>query len=92
MNGFYTDLNETQWTIVRRCFRRQNSAGDRARRACALRQHGRWQLIITKRGQRSFKIKGLTWIVERSFAGLGRNRRFGKDYDPVRCRTVSPGD
>ena len=25
------------------------------------------------RGQRTIKIKGLTWIVERSFAWLGRN-------------------
>jgi hypothetical protein len=36
---------------------------------------------ITKRGQRAFKITGLTWIVERSFAWLGRNRRLSKDYE-----------
>lgn len=41
----------------------------------------RWGLIITKRGQRAFKIKGLTWIVERSFAWLGRNRRLSQDYE-----------
>ena len=29
----------------------------------------------------SFKITGLTWIVERSFAWLGRNRRLSKDYE-----------
>ena len=34
-----------------------------------------------KRRQRTFKITGLTWIVERSFAWLGRNRRFSKDYE-----------
>jgi len=45
-----------------------------------LRDEG-WKLVITKRGQRAFKIKGLTWIVERSFAWLGRNRRFSKDYE-----------
>jgi len=33
------------------------------------------------RRQRPFKIAGLTWIVERSFAWLGRNRRFSKDYE-----------
>ena len=44
-------------------------------------KHERWRLVITKRGQRAFKIKGLTWIVERSFAWLGRNRRFSKDYE-----------
>jgi putative transposase len=40
-----------------------------------------WKLHITKRRQRAFKITGLTWIVERSFAWLGRNRRFSKDYE-----------
>ena len=34
-----------------------------------------------KRGQRAFKITGLTWIVERSLAWLGRNRRLSKDYE-----------
>jgi transposase len=38
-----------------------------------LRQDG-WKLQIVKRRQRAFKITGLTWIVERSFAWLGRNR------------------
>jgi hypothetical protein len=32
-----------------------------------LRQDG-WKLQIVKRRQRAFKITGLTWIVERSFA------------------------
>jgi transposase len=40
-----------------------------------------WKLQITKRRQRAFQITGLTWIVERSFAWLGRNRRFSKDYE-----------
>jgi putative transposase len=38
------------------------------------RSHG-WRLQITKRRQRAFKVTGLTWIVERTFAWLGRNRR-----------------
>jgi transposase len=45
-----------------------------------LRQDG-WKLKIVKRRQRAFQITGLTWIVERSFAWLGRNRRFSKDYE-----------
>ncbi len=45
-----------------------------------LREDG-WKLVIAKRGQRAFKITGLTWIVERSFAWLGRNRRVSKDYE-----------
>ena len=35
----------------------------------------------SKRRQCAFKITGLTWIVERSFAWLGRNRRLSKDYE-----------
>jgi putative transposase len=45
-----------------------------------MRDHG-WKLQIVKRRQRAFKITGLTWIVEWSFAWLGRNRRFSKDYE-----------
>ena len=45
-----------------------------------LRDEG-WKLQIFKRQQRAFKITGLTWIVERTFAWLGRNRRFSKDYE-----------
>ena len=40
-----------------------------------------WKLQIVKRRERAFKITGLTWIVERSFAWLGRNRRLSKDYE-----------
>jgi hypothetical protein len=40
-----------------------------------------WKLQIVKRRQRAFNIAGLTWIVERSFAWLGRNRRLSKDYE-----------
>ena len=45
-----------------------------------LRDEG-WQLRIVKRQDRAFRITGLTWIVERSFAWLGRNRRLSKDYE-----------
>ena len=37
--------------------------------------------IMRDDGWKLFKITGLTWIVERSFAWLGRNRRFSKDYE-----------
>ena len=57
-------------------------AGHESRRLARdlMRQDG-WKLQIVKRRQRAFKITGLTWIVERSFAWLGRNRRFSKDYE-----------
>ena len=57
-------------------------AGHESRKlACRLLRDSGWKLQIVKRGQRAFKITGLTWIVERSFAWLGRNRRLSKDYE-----------
>jgi putative transposase len=57
-------------------------AGHESRKlAKRLMEDAGWKLQITKRGQRAFQVKGLTWIVERSFAWLGRNRRLSKDYE-----------
>src|SRR5271157_6630089 len=44
------------------------------------RRYG-WRLHITKRRQCAFKVVGLTWIVERTFAWLARNRRLSEDYE-----------
>jgi len=46
-----------------------------------LRRYDGYKVRIVKRKHRSFKISGLTWIVERSFAWLGRYRRLSKDYE-----------
>lgn len=57
-------------------------AGHESRRlARLLHSYAGWRLEITKRRERPFKITGLTWIVERSFAWLGWNRRLSKDYE-----------
>jgi putative transposase len=57
-------------------------AGHESRRlARLLRGYADWDLQIVKRRERAFEITGLTWIVERTFAWLGRNRRFSKDYE-----------
>ena len=57
-------------------------AGRESRKfALPLKQHQGWQLRIVKRRQRAFKLTGLNWIVERSFAWRGRNRRLSKDYE-----------
>ena len=56
-------------------------AGHESRKlARQLRRDG-WNLKIVRRRQRAFKVSGLTWIVERSFAWLGFNRRLSKDYE-----------
>src|SRR4051794_41703228 len=56
-------------------------ADESDRLARKLKRYAGWNLVIMKRGQRAFKITGLTWIVERSFAWLGRYRRLNKDYE-----------
>jgi putative transposase len=57
-------------------------AGHESRKlARTLQQNQGWQLRIVNRRERAFKITGLSWIVERSFAWLGRNRRLSKDYE-----------
>jgi putative transposase len=57
-------------------------AGHASRKlAQEIKRHEGWKLQIFKRQQRAFKITGLTWIAERTFAWLGRNRRFSKDYE-----------
>ena len=40
-----------------------------------------YQLRIVKRRKREFEVVGLTWIVERTFAWIGRYRRMSKDYE-----------
>ena len=37
-----------------------------------------WRLVVVKRRERAFRVVGPTWIVECTFAWLGRNRRLGK--------------
>lgn len=46
-----------------------------------LRDRNGWRLIIVKRREQAFRIAGLNWIVERTFAWLGRHRRMSKDYE-----------
>jgi putative transposase len=49
----------------------------------ALRKWGKARLEIVRkpRGQRGFAIVPWRWIVERTFAWLGRNRRLKADYE-----------
>jgi transposase len=67
------------WPRIRTIVADAGHESDRLARK--LKRYAGWTLVIMRRGQRAFKITGLTWIVERSFAWLGRYRRLNKDYE-----------
>jgi putative transposase len=46
-----------------------------------MKDRNNWRLKIVKRQEQAFKVAGLNWIVERSFAWLSRHRRMSKDYE-----------
>ena len=46
-----------------------------------IKAHTGWTLTIVKRSEPEFAVVGLNWIVERTFAWLGRERRLSKDYE-----------
>ena len=49
--------------------------------AQALRKLGTWTLQIVKRSDTARGFVLLRWVVERTFAWLGRNRRLAKDFE-----------
>jgi putative transposase len=54
------------------------------------RGHGRQRIaleIVAKPKGRTFVVLPKRWIVERTFAWLGRSRRLSKDYEAL-CETV----
>ncbi|MDP3244084.1 MAG: IS5 family transposase [bacterium] len=55
--------------------------GDKLRNAVA--EFGRWTIEIVTRSERvgTFKPEPKRWVIERTFAWLGRNRRLAKDFE-----------
>ena len=69
-----------RWPTVRIVF----ADGGHKGRALAdeLRRREGIELRIVRRGERhALRVAGLTWIVERSFAWLGANRRLAREYE-----------
>ena len=66
---------------LRHVFADGGYAGDKLR--AALTKIGKWTLEIIKRSDRAkgFELLPRRWVVERTFAWLGRNRRLAKDFE-----------
>ena len=65
----------------RRSKRSLADAGHQSRKLTRLIKAEGYELRIVKRRKQAFEVVGLTWIVERTFAWIGRYRRMSKDYE-----------
>ena len=70
-----------RWPWLRHLFADGGYAGDKPR--VALADQGRWTLEIIKRSDtaKGFEVLPRRWVVERTFAWLGRCRRLAKDWE-----------
>jgi transposase len=66
---------------LRHIFADGGYAGNKLKRALA--KIGRWTIQIVKRSDtaQGFEVIPRRWVVERTFAWLGRNRRLAKDFE-----------
>lgn len=66
---------------LRHLFADGGYAGDKLK--AALKQHGDWSIEIIKRSDTAegFEVLPRRWVVERTFAWLGRCRRLAKDWE-----------
>jgi len=66
---------------LRHVFADGGYAGDKLRKALA--QFGKWTMEIIRRSEqaRGFAVLPRRWVVERTFAWLGRCRRLAKDFE-----------
>jgi transposase len=64
--------------------------GDTAAAAAAVARTGRWRLEVVRRGEASgFAPLPKRWIVERTFAWLGRCRRLAKDFENLAVNALA---
>ena len=54
-----------------------------------LLQYGFDLEIVKSRDKKKFELEARRWIVERTFAWLGKNRRLSKDYELISTSSLS---
>jgi transposase len=67
------------WPALRHVFADSGYAGPKL--AAAIAPHGRWTIEVIPRAGHGFHVLPRRWVVERTFAWLGRSRRLAKDWE-----------
>ena len=84
-DGAYEVLRQARrlFPFIERIFADGGYRGEKM--ALVVARTGSWKLEIVKRSDvaNGFEVLPKRWIVERTFAWLGRNRRLSKDYEAL---------
>lgn len=79
----------TRWPWLRHVFADGGYAGPKLREA--MKKHGDWTIEIIKRSDTAtgFEVLPRRWVVERTFAWLGRCRRLAKDWEKTIASAIA---
>ncbi len=77
-----SELAQQQWPRLEKILADAIYKGDKYLKEWVETTFG-WEIEVVEReaGQKGFQIIPKRWVVERTFAWLGRNRRLSKDYE-----------
>lgn len=85
--GLYLLLDTFRFKRMRKIWADMGFQGEEAKGYAARKGYN--LEIVSRRSPRSFVVQAKRWIVERTFAWLGKFRRLSKDYEYRVCSSVS---